>query len=662
MRGKGLALLLAAVMAMQGSAVCVCAENEQSGASSEDAQAAVSVAEGGQDTLDEEALAGASSGVDDGVYVFSSGIRSDRVLDIAGASSQSGASLQLYEDNYSSAQKYRVTKNSDGRTYTIAPLCSDKVLDVAGGNKNSGAKVWQYKVNNSEAQKWTFISNRDGSYTVVSDLSGKVLDLYGASTSIGLKLQVYDYNGSKAQRFYLDPVYDTQPLGNGTYTVASSKDSGYVLDVSAASTRNGANVQIYGANDTNAQKFDFTYLGNGYYKIANANSNKALDVAAAGSAPGTNVQQYEWNGSSAQQWKLTVNEDGSYSLRSKCSSLFLDISGGICENGRNIQIYTGNGTPAQKYFLSSTVKKATTPFAKHGELQVIDSHLCDASGTPYQMTGISTHGIAWYPGYVNEDAFTTIRDSWNGSVVRLALYTEEYNGYLSGGDQNYLKNLIDQGVQAATDLGMYVIIDWHILSDGNPLTNESQAISFFDEMSRKYASYGNVLYEICNEPNGGTSWSDIRSYANAVIPVIRSHAKNAIIIVGTPNWSQYVDEAADSPLTGYSNIMYALHFYAATHKDELRNKLVNAENKGLPVFVTEYGICDASGSGSIDTSSAQTWINLLDQYGISYCAWNLSNKEESAALIRNTCSRTSGWSDSELSASGQWIVNMMRNH
>ncbi len=135
MRGKGLALLLAAVMAMQGSAVCVCAENEQSGASSEDAQAAVSVAEGRQDTSDEEALAGSSSGVDDGVYVFSSGIRSDRVLDIAGASSQSGASLQLYEDNYSSAQKYRVTKNSDGRTYTIAPLCSDKVLDVAGGNK-----------------------------------------------------------------------------------------------------------------------------------------------------------------------------------------------------------------------------------------------------------------------------------------------------------------------------------------------------------------------------------------------------------------------------------------------------------------------------------------------------------------------------------------------
>ena len=200
--------------------------------------------------------------------MFSSGIRSD-VLDIAGASSQSGASLQLYEDNYSSAQKYRVTKNSDGRTYTIAPLCSDKVLDVGGGNKNSGAKVWQYMVNNSEAQKWTFISNRDGSYTVVSDLSGKVLDLYGASTSIGLKLQVYDYNGSKAQRFILtwfmirsrsatEPTVcfiQRQRLCAGCFSSQYEKRSQSADLLQMIQMRRNLTLHI---------------LGNGYYKISNA--------------------------------------------------------------------------------------------------------------------------------------------------------------------------------------------------------------------------------------------------------------------------------------------------------------------------------------------------------------------------------------------------------
>jgi endoglucanase len=244
------------------------------------------------------------------------------------------------------------------------------------------------------------------------------------------------------------------------------------------------------------------------------------------------------------------------------------------------------------------------------------------------------------------------------NTIRLAMYTSEYNGYCSGGDKNTLKQTVKNGVEYATELGMYVIIDWHILSDGNPNTNVTEAISFFDEMSKTYASYGNVLYEICNEPNGA-SWSDVKTYAQQVIPVIRANDKNGIIIVGTPTWSQDVDTAASDPITGYDNIVYALHFYAATHKDDIRNKLVTAHNKGLPVFVSEFSICEASGNGTNDTSSAQTWLDLLNSYGISYVAWNLSNKAESSSLLSSSCTKTGGFTYDDFSESGKWYLNQL---
>lgn len=296
--------------------------------------------------------------------------------------------------------------------------------------------------------------------------------------------------------------------------------------------------------------------------------------------------------------------------------------------------------------------------SRNGALQVKGSQLVDSSGNAVQLRGISTHGLAWYPDYVRQECFSDLH-SWGANVIRLAMYTEEYGGYCSGGSQSDLKALVKKGVKYATAEDMYVIIDWHILSDGNPKTHLSEAKSFFKEMSAEFAGNQNVLYEICNEPNGGIGWSDIKSYAKEIIPVIRANDKDAIIIVGTPTWSQDVDQAAADPITGYSNIMYALHFYAATHKAELRNKMTAAVDAGLPVFVTEYGICDASGSGSVDTDSANQWVRTMDEYGISYVAWNLSNKEETSAIIASSVKKKSGFTRSDLSTSGKWVYDML---
>lgn len=309
----------------------------------------------------------------------------------------------------------------------------------------------------------------------------------------------------------------------------------------------------------------------------------------------------------------------------------------------------------------SSPSTMATP-SNSGALQVIGTQLCDEKGNPVMLRGISTHGIAWFPDYVNEAAFREFHEEWGANVMRLAMYTAEYNGYCSGGDKDWLKSLVKNGVEYATQNDMYVIIDWHILSDGNPNTYKEDAKAFFQEMSSTYANQDNVIYEICNEPNAGTSWSEIKAYANEIIPVIRANDSDAIIIVGTPNWCQYVKDAAADPITGYDNIMYALHFYAATHTDWLRNDMVSALDAGLPIFVSEYGICDASGNGAIDENQANAWIELLNEKGISYCGWNISNKAETSAIFNSSCTKTSGWSVEDLSESGKWQYEMLRKY
>lgn len=270
------------------------------------------------------------------------------------------------------------------------------------------------------------------------------------------------------------------------------------------------------------------------------------------------------------------------------------------------------------------------------KLKVRGTKLVNESGQVVVLNGVSTHGIAWFPQYVNKEAFKSLKDTFGANV--------------------------EEAVEYATALGMYVIIDWHILGDGNPNIYKSQAISFFNKMSAKYKDYNNVLYEICNEPNGCSWSSDVKPYAIDVIKTIRANDPDGIILIGSTTWSQDVDVVANDPITGYDNIMYTLHFYAATHKEWNQQKLIDALNKGIPVFVSEFSICDASGNGQNDVASANTWMNILNQYNISFVGWNLSNKAESSSIIISSCNKTSGWTDSDLTESGKWLVEQLRSH
>ena len=317
---------------------------------------------------------------------------------------------------------------------------------------------------------------------------------------------------------------------------------------------------------------------------------------------------------------------------------------------------------------AATVPKApsdpngTTPVSQHGQLSVKNGQLVDKSGKGYQLRGMSTHGLTWFPEFVNESAFKTLRDDWNTNVVRLAMYVDEWgNGQCYMGNKSGSLELLEKGVDICIKLDMYVIIDWHVLNPGDPSKYTNEAKSFFETVSKRYAKYPNVIYEICNEPNGGASWSgNIKPYAEKIIPVIRKNAPNSVIIVGTPTWSQEIDKPLSDPLN-YKNVMYAFHFYAATHAG-LRSNVENCVAQGLPVFVSEFGTCDASGGGANDFNETQKWLSYFDKQGISYCNWSICNKDETCSVLRPGTSANGNWSESDLTENGKWMRNWFRKH
>lgn len=270
--------------------------------------------------------------------------------------------------------------------------------------------------------------------------------------------------------------------------------------------------------------------------------------------------------------------------------------------------------------------------------------------------------------YYNADVVREVKTKWGAKLIRAALGVEAPGGYLASQASNVAK--VEAVVDAAIANDMYVIIDWH---SHEAEKYEAQAIDFFKSMANKYGSYDNVIYEIYNEPIDATWSGDIKPYAINVIKEIRAIDPDNLIIVGTRSWSQRVDEAADDPITGAdfggnpnyaNNIAYTLHFYAATHKGDIQSKAIYAlaKNGGIPLFVTEWGTSEASGAGSIDLDSTDTWMKLLYDNNISHANWALNDKEftdmglpESSSALKGGASANGNWSDSDLTESGQYV-------
>lgn len=303
-------------------------------------------------------------------------------------------------------------------------------------------------------------------------------------------------------------------------------------------------------------------------------------------------------------------------------------------------------------------------YFKHGKLSVNGADLVNQYGEKVQLYGLSTHGLQWFSKFACFETLAAIQSEFGNNIVRFALTTAE-DGYCDGDDdrREQMLGALIRGIDAATKLGLYVIVDWHMVgaqsvADKNPLTYVNESIEFFSYISELYKDQDNILFEIMNEPNGSTTWADCKAYANQVIPAIRQHS-DGIILVGNPRWTADLNSVMRDPLTGYENIMYTYHFYAADHRNT--SQVVNAYASGFPVFISEFGFMYSDGDGSINTTSGENWKKVLDDRNISYVAWNISNSHCSASIFKEGTYDIEDVSNSNLKTWGIYLKNWYRS-
>ena len=291
--------------------------------------------------------------------------------------------------------------------------------------------------------------------------------------------------------------------------------------------------------------------------------------------------------------------------------------------------------------------------SENGWLQVKGAQLCNQAGQPVALRGMSSHGLHWFGQFTSAQSIqNTAR--YGANVFRVAMYTGE-GGYLSQPAQ--VKQQLIAAADAAIAQDMYVILDWHILSDGDPSAHTQEAVAFFTELAQRYKDCPAVLYEICNEPNGGISWSgNVKPYAQQVVNAIRAQSPKGVILIGSPTWSQDIHQAAADPVVG-ENLMYTLHFYAGTHGQALRERIDAVRAQGLAVFVSEWGTSRADGNGGVFLNESAQWLDFLDQRGISWCNWSLCDKNETSAALRPGTSPNALWGLGDLTESGQFVFS-----
>lgn len=298
------------------------------------------------------------------------------------------------------------------------------------------------------------------------------------------------------------------------------------------------------------------------------------------------------------------------------------------------------------------------PVDTHGKLKVIGNKIVNQKNEPVSFAGNSLFwsNTGWgAEKFYNKNVVSWLKKDWNTTIVRAAMGVEDNGGYLTDpvGNKQRVKNIVD----AAIKEGLYVIIDWH---SHNAEKYEQQAIEFFKEMATLYGKHPNVIYEIYNEPIH-TPWSTIKSYAEKVISAIRTIDSSNLIIVGTSTWSQDVDAASQNPITMSENIAYTLHFYAATHKESLRQKAKTALNNGIALMVTEWGTVSANGNGNVDNISTDEWMKFLAENKISHLNWSTHDKNEGASIVKPGASSNGNWSSNDLTNSGKKVKNIIKN-
>lgn len=304
---------------------------------------------------------------------------------------------------------------------------------------------------------------------------------------------------------------------------------------------------------------------------------------------------------------------------------------------------------------ATAVSKKSKFVSRHGRLSVKGTQLVDKNGEPVVLRGLSFGWHSLWPRFYNEEAVQWLQEDFNCNVVRAAMGIEVGNRNYKK-DPAFSKERVYAVIDGAIKANIYVIVDWHSHN-----INLDEAKAFFGEVSKKYGKRPNIIYEVFNEPDYET-WDEVKAYAEEVIKVIRQNDPDNVILVGSPHWDQDVNLPAANPIQGQQNLMYTMHFYAATHQKTLRDRTDEALKSGLPVFISESAGMEASGDGPLNYAAWQEYIDWMEAHKLSWITWSVSDKDETCSILKKTASATGKWKDGDLKESGLKVREYLRKY
>jgi endoglucanase len=295
-----------------------------------------------------------------------------------------------------------------------------------------------------------------------------------------------------------------------------------------------------------------------------------------------------------------------------------------------------------------------SPVARHGTLSVQDGKIVGAHGEPVVLRGMSLFWSQWAPQYYDTRTVAWLAQDWKVDVVRAAIAAEGNDSALTHFDREFEK--ASTVIDAAVANGLYVIVDWHAHR-----SYPDQAEAFLTAIARKYGHLPNLIYEPWNEPlRDGVDWSrDVKPYHERMITAIRAVDPDGLVIVGSPSWSQDVDIAAADPLD-FPGVAYTLHYYAATHGQELRDKADAAVARGLALLITEFGTVEATGNGPLDVAESRRWWDWAEANCIGWMAWSIGDRDETSAALKPGTA-VANWSETDLTESGKLLRQEIRS-
>ena len=287
-----------------------------------------------------------------GIYTISSGLGNNMMLSVAGSSSSAGANIQINRENGSKAQRFRLTYDWARKSYTITNENSGLAVSPVSGSLSNGLNVDQESDKNWVRQHWAVRSAGNGQYQIVNQWSGKVLDVSGGKASDGTNVAACASSGGTNQKWGVKLAGSSVRLKDGIYEISYSQKTDLNVGTERSLMTDNANVQLQNDNNTDNQRFIFTYLADGTYLINNYNSGRTL--SADSNAARANVVQHSKESGNNQKWILAGSGTGWFYLVNPVTGSAVTAAAGSspAANGTNLITSAFSGEKTQQFGIS----------------------------------------------------------------------------------------------------------------------------------------------------------------------------------------------------------------------------------------------------------------------------------------------------------------------